>query len=99
MPMADLRRVGRKAALGNLAGKKGFIVVGECDDLRARVGVHLALATGESNVDETASVCESLLRAALRSLLLLLLLDLGGLRLNLSGTSQTSVNLAHFRLC
>jgi hypothetical protein len=65
-------------------------------DLRAGVGVHLALAAGQCNVDETAGVSESLLRTALRSLLLLLLLDLGGLRLDLAGTSQTSVNLAHF---
>jgi hypothetical protein len=99
MRSADLRRVGRKVAVCNLAGKKGFIVVGEYGNLRAGVGVHLALATSKSNVDETAGVCKSLLRAALRSLLLLLLLDLGGLRLDLSSTSQTSVNLAHFQLC
>lgn len=34
-------------------------------DLRSGVGVHLALATSEGDVDEAASVCESLLRAAL----------------------------------
>lgn len=44
----------------------------------------LALAAGHGDVDETASVSESLLGAALRSLLLLLLLDLRGLRLDLA---------------
>jgi hypothetical protein len=39
-------------------------------------GTHLSLATGELDVDETAGVCDSLLGTALRSLLLLLLLDL-----------------------
>lgn len=44
----------------------------------------LALAASHGDVDETASVSESLLGAALRSLLLLLLLDLRGLRLDLA---------------
>lgn len=44
--------------------------------LRGRVGVHLALAAGHDDVHEAASVCETLLRAALGDLLLLLLLDL-----------------------
>ena len=44
--------------------------------LRSRVGVHLPLATGHGDVDETAGVCDSLLRAALGRLLLLLWLDL-----------------------
>ena len=47
--------------------------------LRSRVGVHLPLATGEGDVDETASVCDSLLGAALGRLLLLLRLDLFGI--------------------
>lgn len=38
---------------------------------------YLALASGEGDVDETAGVCESLLRAALGGLLLLLGLNLG----------------------
>lgn len=45
-------------------------------DLRGRVGVHLALAAGHDDVHEAAGVCETLLRAALGDLLLLLLLDL-----------------------
>lgn len=44
--------------------------------LRGRVGVHLALAAGHDDVHEAAGVCETLLRAALGDLLLLLLLDL-----------------------
>ena len=44
--------------------------------LRGRVGVHLSLATGEGDVDETAGVCEPLLGAALGGLLLLLGLNL-----------------------
>lgn len=44
--------------------------------LRAGVGVHLALAAGHDDVYEAAGVCETLLRAALGDLLLLLLLDL-----------------------
>lgn len=39
------------------------------------VGVHLALATGQGDVHETASVRQPLLGAALGSLLLLLLLN------------------------
>jgi hypothetical protein len=45
-------------------------------DLGAGVGVHLALAAGHDDVHEAAGVCETLLRAALGDLLLLLLLDL-----------------------
>jgi hypothetical protein len=37
---------------------------------------NLPLATGESNVHETAGVCDSLLRSALGGLLLLLRLNL-----------------------
>lgn len=63
--------------------------------LRGRVGVHLALAAGHDDVHEAAGVCETLLRAALRDLLLLLLLDLGGLRLDLTGTRERTVDLTH----
>ena len=38
--------------------------------------IHLPLATSHGDVDESASVCDSLLRAALWRLLLLLRLDL-----------------------
>ena len=41
-----------------------------------------------------AVVQDALLRAALGHLLLLLLLDLGGLRLDLTGTGKGSVNCA-----
>merc|ERR1712093_840418 len=58
-------------------------------------GVHLPLATSEGNVHETAGVCDSLLRAALGGLLLLLWLNLWSLRLDLSGTSEGSVDLSH----
>lgn len=40
------------------------------------IGTDLSLATSQSDVDETAGVCESLLRAALGGLGLLLFLDL-----------------------
>lgn len=60
-----------------------------------RVGVHLSLATGEGDVHETASVRESLLGTALGGLGLLLLLNLGGLRLDLASTGERSVNLTH----
>lgn len=49
--------------------------------LRSRVGVHLPLATGHGDVHETAGVRDSLLRAALGGLLLLLGLDLWGVAL------------------
>ena len=46
-------------------------------DLKYDVGLtYLPLATGESDVHETAGVCDSLLRAALGGLLLLLWLNL-----------------------
>jgi len=66
---------------------------GSC--LRGRVGVHLSLATGHGDVHETASVLDSLLCAALGGLLLLLRLNLGSLRLDLTGTSEGTVNLTH----
>lgn len=44
--------------------------------LRGRVGVHLALAAGHDDVHEALGVGDTLLRAALGDLLLLLLLDL-----------------------
>ena len=56
---------------------------------------YLSLATGHGDVHETAGVSDSLLRAALWSLLLLLLLNLWSLRLDLSGTSEGTVNLSH----
>jgi len=56
---------------------------------------HLSLATGHRNVHEAAGICDSLLRATLWCLLLLLLLNLWGLRLDLSGTSEGSVDLSH----
>lgn len=46
--------------------------------LRGRVRVHLSLAAGHGDVYETAGVDDSLLRAALGGLLLLLGLDLLG---------------------
>lgn len=46
-----------------------------------------------------SGVQETLLGAALRLLGLLLLLDLGGLRLDLTGTCEGSVNLTHVGLC
>lgn len=57
---------------------------------------HLALAAGRGrHVDKAAGVLLALVRAALGRLLRLLRLDLGGLRLDLAGTRQTAVNLAH----
>ena len=44
--------------------------------LSGRVRVHLPLAAGHGDIDETAGVLDALLRAALRRLLLLLRLDL-----------------------
>jgi hypothetical protein len=43
---------------------------------RGKAAAHLSLSAGEGDVDEAAGVCESLLRAALGLLLLLLWLDL-----------------------
>jgi anti-sigma factor RsiW len=58
----------------------GFIyrLVSVCCSLRAQDqdGAHLSLATGHGDVHETASVCDSLLCAALGGLLLLLGLNL-----------------------
>jgi len=67
--------------------------------LRGWVGVHLSLAAGHGDVDEAASVCDSLLRAALGRLLLLLWLDLWSLRLDLSGTCERAVHLTHVGGC
>lgn len=53
---------------------------------------YLPLATGEGDVDEAASVQEPLPRAALGDLLLLLGLNLGGLRLDLAGTGEGCSN-------
>lgn len=61
---------------------------------------YLALATrGGRDVNETASVLLALVGAALGGLGRLLGLDLGGLRLDLAGTRQTAVNLAHDGCC
>lgn len=68
--------------------------------LSDRVGVHLSLATGGGgNVDESSNELSPLLRSSLRSLGLLLLLDLGGLRLDFTGTSQGTVDLTHLEVC
>lgn len=57
---------------------------------------YLALAAGSGrDVNKTASVLLALVGAALGGLGRLLGLDLGGLRLDLAGTRQTAVNLAH----
>ena len=59
----------------------------------------LASHTGH-NIDVTAVVLHALLGPSPRLLLdILLLLDLGGLALNLTGTCERSVNLSHFCLC
>lgn len=50
--------------------------------LRGWVRVHLSLAAGHGDVDETAGVCDSLLGAALWGLLLLLWLDLYDARIS-----------------
>lgn len=79
---------------------EGFVVC-KMDCLsRSGVGVHLALATRSGrDVNETASVLLALVGAALGGLGRLLGLDLGGLRLDLAGTRQTAVNLAHDGCC
>jgi hypothetical protein len=59
-----------------------------------RVLVHLSLTVDKGNVDESSSVQESLLGSANRGLGLLLLLDLGSLRLDLTGTSDRTVLLS-----
>lgn len=61
----------------------------------AGVGVHLALATGHGDVDETAGVQDTLVGAALGSLLLLLGLNLRSGSLDLTGTGERAVNLTH----
>lgn len=79
---------------------RGFPVAGRSNprrvrSLRAGVGVHLALATGHGDVDETTGVDDPLAGTALRSLGLLLLVDLGSGGLDLTGTSEGSVDLTH----
>jgi len=66
-----------------------------CGYLCSWVGVHLSLATSQCDVNETTSVLESLQGASLGGLRLLLWLNLWCLRLDLSGTSEGSVNLSH----
>jgi len=63
--------------------------------LCSRVGVHLSLAASHGDVNKSSSVGYSLLGTSLGGLLLLLRLDLGSLRLDLSGTSEGTVNLSH----
>lgn len=63
--------------------------------MESRYSAYLALATSEGDIDETTSVLKSLLGTTLWSLLLLLWLNLWGLRLDLSSTSEGSVNLSH----
>jgi len=63
--------------------------------LRGWVRVHLPLSTSQSDVDESAGILYSLLGTTLGGLLLLLWLNLWCLRLDLSGTSEGSVNLSH----
>lgn len=61
---------------------------GVCSEKMVMCRSYLALATGQGNVDETASVDETLAGTALGGLLLLLLLNLGGCALDLTGTSE-----------
>lgn len=49
---------------------------GFCRNVGTDIWAYLSLASGESDVDESAGVCDSLLRSALRGLGLLLLVDL-----------------------
>jgi hypothetical protein len=59
------------------------------------VGVRrLLLARANNDVDKAAVVQHALVGAAARLLLLVGLLDLRGLRLDLTGTCQRTVNLA-----
>lgn len=63
-------------------------------DTLCGVGVGLSLTVDQGDVDESLGVQQSLVSSSLRLLRLLGLLDLGGLRLNLTGTSQRSVNFS-----
>lgn len=56
--------------------------------------VRSSLSVGQSDIDETLGVQESLSSTALGLLLLLLLFNLRSLRLDLSGTSERSVNFS-----
>jgi len=74
------------------AGRHFYLLLG--------VGVHSSLATRKcGNVDETTVVEDPLLCAALGSLLLLLLVDFGGLRLDFTRTSEGSVDFSHDEEC
>jgi len=64
--------------------------------LKLRASTDLALATSHGNVYKAASVCESLLRAALGGLLLLLGLNLLCVRRNSCGFSYPSLVILHF---
>lgn len=56
---------------------------------------HLSLATSHCDIDEAPSVEHPLPGTALRQLLLLLWLHLGGLGLHFSGTGEGAVNFTH----
>ena len=58
-----------------------------------RVGAQALASGGSHDVDVASVILDSLLSAASGELLLLLRLDLGGLVLNLTGTSQRAVHL------
>jgi len=74
-------------------GRKLFLLEDIC--LRAGVRIHLSLATSHGDVDKSTGVLHSLLGPALGLLGLLLGLNLGSLRFDLSGTSEGSVNFSH----
>ena len=63
--------------------------------LCGRVWVHLPLSTGQRDINKSSGVLQALLGATLGGLLLLLRLDLGGLRLDFSRTGKGSVNFTH----
>ena len=56
---------------------------------------YLPLATGHRDIDKAAGVQHPLASAALGQLLLLLRLDLRGLRLDFAGTGERTVNFTH----
>jgi len=62
--------------------------------LCSRIGVHLALATNGGHV-EASAIREALLSTALWNLWLLGTFDLGGLRADLAGTRERSVDFSH----
>lgn len=80
--------------------ERGCIVAFRWSEWRWQIG--LVVSTGSRPsvypVGLLTSVKNALVSTTLGGLSLLLLLDLGGLRLNLSGTSERSVNLSHFEV-